>query len=59
MSDVRIYQLDGPFAIWVWLCGKHVEARKAKGWVVKESRDPPHELMCDDCHPGNEQGSPF
>lgn len=44
-----IYQLSRGFEVWVWLCTDHLAKRKRKGWEVKERREPPHPLTCDDC----------
>ena len=57
--SVKIYQLDRNFPLWVWLCEKCLAARKAKGWDVKETREPPHDLACDDCTGNLNQGIPF
>ncbi len=46
---IRIYQLDRGTPIWVWLCDDHLATRKAAGFDVKESKEPPHPLTCDDC----------
>ncbi len=60
MNDVRIYELDRGFSLWVWLCPACLEARELLGWEVKESRPAIVPLTCDDCTaPGMEQGSPF
>ena len=48
-NRVRIFSLDRAYQIWVWLCAAHLAARKAAGWIVKETREPPHALTCDDC----------
>lgn len=46
---VRIYRLDNGGLDWpYWLCGRHLAKRKLDGWSVKEDRDAPHELACDD-----------
>lgn len=46
---VHIYSLDRAYQLWLWLCPRHLRARQAAGWTVKERKDPPHELLCDDC----------
>ena len=46
---VRIYQLDRGCGVWLWLCDNHLEARVAANWTLKESKDPPHPVGCDDC----------
>ncbi len=48
--SVGIYNLDRGISKWVWLCQKHLRARKAEGWAVKGNGTlPVHELTCDDC----------
>ncbi len=48
---VRIYLLDRGQGSWpAWLCGRHLAKRKLDGWDVKESKDAPHGLQCDDRH---------
>lgn len=46
---VRIYRLDRGQDWWTWLCPRHLAAKLVVGgYTVKESKDPPHELPCDD-----------
>jgi len=51
---VRIYVLEStkPGAVagsWPsWLCPRHLELRKLRGYEVKQDRGAPHELACDD-----------
>lgn len=48
--SVGIYNLDRGISKWVWLCDKHLRARKAEGWAVKgKGQLPPYPLTCDDC----------
>lgn len=44
-----IYQLSRGYEIWTWLCEKHLKAKRAEGFEVKEKREPKHELKCDAC----------
>lgn len=46
---VGIYEIDRGYAIWIWLCQKHLDARRKDGWVVKTRKKPKHDLACDDC----------
>ena len=50
---VRILTLDSPTYVShvvMWLCKKHTDERRAKGWVVTDQKKPPFDyLECDDC----------
>ncbi len=48
--SVRIVTLTRGYEVNRWLCEKHTATAKARGWEVKSSKEPPHELPCDDCH---------
>ena len=50
-DDVKIVELDGPMAIWSWLCKRHRENLKP-GWFVKQVKDAPHPLTCEKCARG-------
>lgn len=47
--SVRIFKLQQAFDWWVWLCPEHLAAWIARGWSVREHKDPPHDLPCTDC----------
>lgn len=49
MHAVRIYKIGRGVDLYRWLCRRCLEALKVEGWVVREDRDPPHELRCDAC----------
>jgi hypothetical protein len=46
---VAIYLITRAYDLWCWLCPKHVAARTNEGWTVKQRKEPPHELACEDC----------
>jgi hypothetical protein len=48
-DTAAIYLLDRGMGIWLWLCPECVAKRADDGWAVKERREPPHELDCEDC----------
>lgn len=50
-QQVGIYSLESKKGVqtWLWLCGRHLEARIASGWVIRGERPPPHDLGCQDC----------
>ena len=50
--QVAIYRLNRAYEVWQWLCPKHLAARLDDGWDVKERKNPPHELRCDDINRG-------
>lgn len=52
MNEVAIYKLDKGTDWWCWLCPRHLAKRKRSGFEVKERREPPHALTCDDCVEG-------
>jgi hypothetical protein len=49
VTDTKIYKLDHGFSAWFWLCPTCLAEKKAKGWEVMETRDPPHKLECSEC----------
>ena len=49
MGTEKIYQLDGGGGVGLWLCDNPREARVAANGTLKESKDPPHPVGCDDC----------
>ena len=48
-ARVCIYELSRGFDVFVWLCSKCVTLRLDLGWAVKNRKEPPHPLRCDDC----------
>jgi len=48
-NRVRIFSIDRQYQMWSWLCPSHLAARVADGWIVKETKEPPHVISCDDC----------
>lgn len=44
---VKICKVGRGVDLWMWLCHRCLEAMKAKGWALREEREPPHELRCD------------
>ncbi len=52
---VRIYQFDGPWPWWRWLCVDCKErmltetARGLRLWTVKQDNPAPHSLRCEGC----------
>jgi hypothetical protein len=46
---VAIYQLAREWDFWTWLCDPCLEERMGQRWQVRERREPPHPLTCDDC----------
>ena len=54
--SVAIYSITLGCDVWIWLCEDCLEARQLKGWMVKERKEPPHRLPCQDCE---EKEPPF
>lgn len=50
-SEAQIVKLRSPSAIEVcmWLCEKHVATNVEQGWVLVDSREPSHNLYCQEC----------
>lgn len=44
-----IYQLMRGFDIFIWLCDGCLAKRVAAGWEVRNRKEPPHEIRCQDC----------
>ena len=44
-----IVKLTRAFDVWRWLCPRHIELARLKGWALKERREPPHALPCEEC----------
>lgn len=45
----KIYKLTKGIDCWFWLCAACLKEKKAKGWDLSETRNPPHSLPCDEC----------
>lgn len=49
----KIYKLAKATDVYVWLCEKCFKARLKKGWELRERKEPPHVLDCQDCQTTN------
>lgn len=64
--SVLIYEIDSGFPQWVWLCKPHRDRREAMKFLIKTTKEPPHDgLECLDCRfgepttiPTTNQGDP-
>ncbi len=46
--SVRLYKLNKAVEIYFWLCPVALAAKQAGGWEIREDKDPPHGLSCDE-----------
>lgn len=42
---VAIYQLAREFELWLWLCPRHIAARKGKGWAIRVRKLAPPRVL--------------
>lgn len=47
--SVRIYKLARDVDWWTWLCDRCHGLWLSRGWQIREAKDPPHGLTCDEC----------
>jgi len=49
-SEAQIVKAESPYGIetYKWWCPVAVERFKARGWQIREVREPGHELRCQD-----------
>lgn len=45
---VRLLKLQREFDWWAWLCPVALARWEARGWTIREEKDPPHGLSCDE-----------
>lgn len=54
---VAIFELARDVDWWTWLCPRHLAEWEARGWQIRERKEAPHALTCDERNSGTPCGA--